>query len=115
MALEQHLLLGGGGCYSPGPSLLGFVVDSVHTVVFACSDKSVLVWQLGNAEDGSLGYPKRALRGHSHYVQVRRRSSGKGSPVHPGLHACSAVLLHCLQSRNQSIDTSSSSSHRALL
>ena len=35
-------------------------------------DKTVLVWQLGNAEDGSLGYPKRALRGHSHYVQVRR-------------------------------------------
>lgn len=32
----------------------------------------MLVWQLGNAEDGSLGYPKRALRGHSHYVQVRR-------------------------------------------
>ncbi len=37
-----------------------------------CSDKTVLVWQLGNGDEGTLGFPKRALRGHSHYVQVTR-------------------------------------------
>lgn len=36
------------------------------------SDKTVMVWQLANNEDGTLGFPKRALRGHSHYVQVGR-------------------------------------------
>lgn len=30
----------------------------------------MLVWQLGNGDEGTLGFPKRALRGHSHYVQV---------------------------------------------
>ncbi len=44
-----------------------------------------MVWQLANNEDGTLGFPKRALRGHSHYVQVRRlprtAATDHGSPA----------------------------------
>lgn len=32
------------------------------------SDKSVIVWELERGAD-SFGYPKKALRGHSHFVQ----------------------------------------------
>lgn len=32
------------------------------------SDKSVIVWELERGGD-SFGYPKKALRGHSHFVQ----------------------------------------------
>ena len=40
----------------------------------------MIVWQLGGADEGALGFPKRALRGHSHYVQARalRGCSGAG-------------------------------------
>ncbi|PSC67815.1 Receptor of activated kinase C component of 40S small ribosomal subunit [Micractinium conductrix] len=40
-----------------------------ETLLSSSRDKTVLVWQLANNEDGTLGFPKRALRGHSHYVQ----------------------------------------------
>lgn len=34
-----------------------------------CSDKTVIVWHLERSET-QYGYPKRALTGHSHFVQV---------------------------------------------
>ena len=34
----------------------------------ARSDKTVLVWELERSES-NYGYPKKALRGHSHFVQ----------------------------------------------
>jgi guanine nucleotide-binding protein subunit beta-2-like 1 protein len=33
-----------------------------------CRDKSIIVWTLSR-EEGAYGFPKRALRGHSHFVQ----------------------------------------------
>ncbi|PRW20813.1 Receptor of activated kinase C component of 40S small ribosomal subunit isoform A [Chlorella sorokiniana] len=40
-----------------------------ETLLSSSRDKTVMVWQLGNGDEGTLGFPKRALRGHSHYVQ----------------------------------------------
>lgn len=34
----------------------------------ACRDKSIIVWSL-TREEGTYGFPRRALRGHSHFVQ----------------------------------------------
>ena len=31
-------------------------------------DKTVIVWQIEGSGDGSYGYAKRALKGHSHFV-----------------------------------------------
>ena len=39
-----------------------------HTHTPTHSDKSIIVWELERASD-SYGYPKKALRGHSHFVQ----------------------------------------------
>jgi len=39
----------------------------------ACSalrDKTVIVWSLSRDSEGQAGFPRRALRGHSHFVQV---------------------------------------------
>jgi WD40 repeat protein len=33
-----------------------------------CSDKTVVVWNL-TREEGAYGYPRRALHGHSHFVE----------------------------------------------
>jgi guanine nucleotide-binding protein subunit beta-2-like 1 protein len=38
------------------------------TILSASRDKTVLVWHL-TREEGSYGVPKRALKGHSHFVQ----------------------------------------------
>jgi guanine nucleotide-binding protein subunit beta-2-like 1 protein len=38
-------------------------------IVSASRDKTLLVWQL-TREEGSFGYPRRSLKGHSHFVQV---------------------------------------------
>lgn len=35
------------------------------------------MWEL-TREEGNFGYAKRALRGHSHYVQVRRWAAAAG-------------------------------------
>merc|ERR1712036_65128 len=37
-------------------------------ILSASRDKTVMVWQL-TREDGQYGYPKKALRGHGHFVQ----------------------------------------------
>ena len=50
-----------------------YQLPSPLTCLLWCSDKTVLVWQLGNGDEGTLGFPKRALRGHSHYVQASCR------------------------------------------
>merc|ERR1712199_70574 len=39
-----------------------------NTILSASRDKTVMVWEL-TREDGSYGYPKKALRGHGHFVQ----------------------------------------------
>jgi guanine nucleotide-binding protein subunit beta-2-like 1 protein len=38
--------------------------------VSASRDKTLLVWQL-TRQEGNLGYPRKSLVGHSHFVQVR--------------------------------------------
>ena len=40
-------------------------------------DKSIIVWSL-TREEGNYGYARKALRGHSHYVQVRRGAAQRG-------------------------------------
>jgi WD40 repeat protein len=53
-----------------------------------------MVWQLGSSEDGTMGYPKRALRGHSHYVQVRPCATPYGSSLlHLGLKPSHQTVL----------------------
>lgn len=37
-------------------------------VISASRDKSLIVWNLEDQGDGKVGYPKRSLRGHSHFV-----------------------------------------------
>ena len=45
---------------------LPFTPASPHAL--PCSDKTVIVWSL-TREEGNFGYARKALRGHSHYVQ----------------------------------------------
>merc|ERR1712216_172233 len=42
--------------------------ENPDMILSASRDKTVMVWQL-TREDGSYGYPKKALRGHGHLVQ----------------------------------------------
>ena len=41
---------------------------SVHIKPFCFRDKSIIVWNLTH-EEGTYGQAKRALKGHSHFVQ----------------------------------------------
>mmetsp|Transcript_17746 Transcript_17746/g.38485 ORF Transcript_17746/g.38485 Transcript_17746/m.38485 type:complete len:321 (+) Transcript_17746:60-1022(+) len=46
-------------------------LDNSDIVLSASRDKTVLVWQIapdGSSADRSFGYPKKSLRGHSHFV-----------------------------------------------
>eukprot|EP00887_Chlorella_sp_A99_P007864 scaffold20.g7864.t1 len=60
---------------------------SSNTLVTSSRDKSVFVWEL-TREEGNFGYAKRALRGHSHYVQARATAASPAAP--PAL--CSRIL-----------------------
>jgi len=42
--------------------------DTNDMIVSGSRDKSLLVWSLTH-EDGNYGYPRRSLKGHSHFVQ----------------------------------------------
>jgi len=42
--------------------------ENQDMILSASRDRTVMVWQL-TREDGQYGYPKKALRGHGHYVQ----------------------------------------------
>merc|ERR1711879_291191 len=42
--------------------------ENPDMILSASRDKTVMVWQL-TREDGNYGYPKKALRGHGHFVQ----------------------------------------------
>merc|ERR1712022_43496 len=42
--------------------------ENPDMILSASRDKSVMVWHL-KREDGEYGYPKKALRGHGHFVQ----------------------------------------------
>ncbi len=44
-------------------------VSNLRRTQLACRDKTVIVWQL-TREEGAYGFARRALRGHSHFVQV---------------------------------------------
>ena len=45
-------------------------LDPASDVVLSASrDKSVIVWNLTREEGAAYGHPRRALRGHSHFVQ----------------------------------------------
>ncbi|CAM9679093.1 unnamed protein product, partial [Chrysoparadoxa australica] len=41
--------------------------EDENMIVSSSRDKSILVWSL-TREEGNYGYPKRALKGHSHFV-----------------------------------------------
>jgi len=45
--------------------------ENPNTIVSASRDKSIIVWELKNREaaEGSYGYPRKALRGHNHFIQ----------------------------------------------
>merc|ERR1712137_697564 len=49
--------------------------ENPDMILSASRDKTVMVWQL-TREDGAYGYPKKALRGHGHFVQDVLISSG---------------------------------------
>merc|ERR1712167_432437 len=42
--------------------------ENPEMILSASRDKTVMVWQI-TGEDGQYGYPKKALRGHGHFVQ----------------------------------------------
>merc|ERR1712182_123122 len=42
--------------------------ENPDMILSASRDKTVMVWQL-TREDGNYGYPKKALRGHGHFVE----------------------------------------------
>merc|ERR1712216_104476 len=42
--------------------------ENQDMILSASRDRTVMVWQL-TREDGQYGYPKKALRGHGHFVQ----------------------------------------------
>merc|ERR1711939_562256 len=42
--------------------------ENPDMILSASRDKTVMVWQL-TREEGNYGYPKKALRGHGHFVQ----------------------------------------------
>merc|ERR1712205_158528 len=42
--------------------------ENPDMILSASRDKTVMVWQL-TREEGNYGYPKKALRGHSHFVE----------------------------------------------
>merc|ERR1712167_22663 len=42
--------------------------ESPDMILSASRDKTVMVWQL-TREEGNYGYPKKALRGHGHFVE----------------------------------------------
>jgi guanine nucleotide-binding protein subunit beta-2-like 1 protein len=44
--------------------------DAENMIVSASRDKTLLVWQL-TRQEGNLGYPRKSLHGHSHFVQVK--------------------------------------------
>merc|ERR1712006_61143 len=42
--------------------------ENPEMILSASRDKTIMVWQL-TREDGNYGYPKKALRGHGHFVE----------------------------------------------
>merc|ERR1712199_128615 len=59
------------GClegHSNGVTAIATTNENPDMILSASRDKTVMVWQL-TREDGSYGYPKKALRGHGHFVQ----------------------------------------------
>merc|ERR1712124_126209 len=42
--------------------------ENPDMILSASRDKTVMVWQL-TREEGNYGYPKKALRGHGHFVE----------------------------------------------
>jgi len=42
--------------------------ENPDMILSASRDKTIMVWQL-TREDGNYGYPKKALRGHGHFVE----------------------------------------------
>ena len=57
----------------------------------------MVVWQLTREEGNNYGYAKRALRGHSHFVQVRPSSACcfAGFLWQPTCRICCAELKCC--------------------
>ena len=43
-------------------------LDNSDILLSSSRDKSVILWTL-TREEGTYGFPRRALRGHSHFVQ----------------------------------------------
>ena len=76
-------------------------LDNGDTLLSSSRDKSVILWQLERGENGpngAYGYPRRALRGHSHFVEdVVISSDGQASrrrpPGSPPLSAATDRLL----------------------
>ena len=42
--------------------------NAANMIVSASRDKTLLVWQL-TRQEGAYGYPRKSLKGHSHFVQ----------------------------------------------
>lgn len=74
-------------------------LDNSDILLSSSRDKSVILWTLTREDsgpDGNYGFPRRSLRGHSHFVQdvvissdgqVNTASAVTGSLTYP-VHVC---------------------------
>ena len=70
------------------PTVYAFYSSSLtrSTGCFFARDKTVIVWHL-TREEGQYGFARRALRGHSHFVQVSDRQRLANGPMTSN-HVC---------------------------
>ncbi|EDQ88501.1 uncharacterized protein MONBRDRAFT_37447 [Monosiga brevicollis MX1] len=67
MAEESMVLRGELAGHSGWVTQIATTPEAPDMILSASRDKTVIVWQL-TREDGSYGFAKRALKGHSHFV-----------------------------------------------
>lgn len=77
-------LLPAGGALTPPCSIACPQADGPDILLSSSRDKSVIMWTLTREDagpTGNYGYARRALRGHSHFVQdVVLSSDGQARP-----------------------------------
>lgn len=73
-------------------------LDNSDILLSSSRDKSVILWTLTREDagaEGNYGYPRRSLRGHSHFVQdVVISSDGQARVFSPRFRLCSPCATH---------------------
>jgi len=65
---EQLVLRGELAHHSNWVTSLATTAENPDMILSSSRDKSVVIWQI-TREEGKYGYPRRALKGHSHFVE----------------------------------------------